>query len=476
MPGGAPATASGAASSDTRCSSSHHRYGRRRASSALTSPSRWNGARGRVEHEHAAGADASVLDDVGGVDVDHTDLGRDHDQAVPAAHEAGGAKAVSVEQPHDPHPVAGDHRGGTIPGLGQTAVVVVERADGIVEVGAGIGEGRRDEHCQRMRQRPAGEHQELDDGVELGRIRPALVDDRVQLLQVGAEQPRAQLRLAGGEPVDVAADRVDLAVVRQEVERLGQVPRAERVGRKPAVHECERALVAGIAQVVVVGAQLRCPQEALVDDPLRRQADDRKLGLGHVGGRRRPLDPAPDHVQLALELGLVTGAALDEQLAHDRLGRARELTDPAGLHRRVTPAERALALLGADAHAQLLAAQAQARVARQEHEPGGVGARRRRIVAEGFAEGRAQEPVRQLGHDPGTVARLGIRTGGAAVVEVLERPQGLLDQLVASIAVEPHQRRQAARFVLEPGRRRDPRPGRGASAERSRFDPHSSFG
>ena len=215
--------------------------------------------------------------------------------------------------------------------------------------------------------------------------------------------------------------------------------------------ERQRALVARVAQVVVVGPQLRCPQEALVDDPLRRQADDRELRLGHVGGRGGPLDPAPDHVQLALELGLVAGAALDEELAHDRLRCARELADPVRLHRRVTPAERPLALLGADADAQLLAAQAQARVARQEHEPGRVGPRRRRIVAERLAEGRPQEPVRQLGHDPGSVAGLGIRAGRAAVVEVLERPQGLLDELVAGAAVEPHERGQAARFVLEPG-------------------------
>ncbi len=114
---------------------------------------------------------------------------------------------------------------------------------------------------------------------------------------------------------------------------MRQIPGAERVGREAAVDERERALEAGVAQVGVVGPELRRAQQALVHEPLRGQADDRELGLGHAGRRGRPLDPAADHVELALEGGLIAGAALDEELAHDRLGGPREPPDPVAVDR-----------------------------------------------------------------------------------------------------------------------------------------------
>ena len=187
---------------------------------------------------------------------------------------------------------------------------------------------------------------------------------------------RAQLRLARGQPVAVAAHGVDLAVVREEVERVREIPGAERVGREAAVDERQRALERGIAQVLVVGVELRRAQQALVDEPLRRQAHDRELGLGHAGGRGGPLDAAADHIELALE------GRLDRPCAARRRAGARPARDarasrPDALraHRQVAPAERPLALLGADAHAQLLAAQPQDGVAGQEDDPDRVAAR-----------------------------------------------------------------------------------------------------
>ena len=391
-----------------------------------------------------------MLDDVGGVEVEHAHLGREHDQPVAAAHVAGRAQAVAVERRDDLEAVARDRRR-AVPRLDQAAWILVERPHGVVGDRSGVGPGGRDQHGQRVRERAAAEHEQLERGVELGRVRPALVDDREQLLQVVAQERRAQLRLARVHPVGVAAHRVDLAVVGEQVERVREIPGAERVGREARVDERERALEAGIAQVGVVGAELRSTQQALVHEPLRGQADDRELRLGNAGGRGRALDPAADHVQLAPEGGLIAGAALDEELAHDRLACAREPPDAVAVDGHVAPAERPLALLGADAHAQLLAAHARGRVAGQEDESRRVVARRRQLVSERLPERGAQEPVRQLRHDPGAVAGVGIGAGRPTVVEVLEGAQGLPDQLVRGPAVEADERREAAGGVLEPG-------------------------
>ena len=223
---------------------------------------------GGVEHEQPARAHPAVLDDIGGVDVHHPGLGRDHREAVAAAHVAGRAQAVAVEHGDDAHAVARDDRRRPVPWLGHAARVLVEGAHGVVGDRARVGPRGRDEHGQRVRERPAAEHEQLDGGVELGRVRPALVDDRIELLQIVAQELRPQLRLARGQPVGVSAHRVDLAVVGQEVERVGQIPGAERVGREAAVHERERALEARVAQILEVRGQLGRAQETLVDEPL----------------------------------------------------------------------------------------------------------------------------------------------------------------------------------------------------------------
>ena len=100
---------------------------------------------------------------------------------------------------------------------------------------------------------------------------------------------------------------------------MGEIPGAERVGRKPAVHNRERGLEPGIDEIGVVVLELGGLEQALVHEPPGRQADDHEVGLGHSGGLRQALDPAPDHIQLAFELILASGATLDEQLAHHRL-------------------------------------------------------------------------------------------------------------------------------------------------------------
>ncbi len=108
-------------------------------------------------------------------------------------------------------------------------------------------------------------------------------------------------------------------------------------------------------------------------------------------------------------------------------------------------------LLGAHAHAELLAAQPQGRVARQKHEPGGIPAGFGQAVAVVLLEQQPQKPVGQLHHDAGAVAGLGISAGGAAMLEPAQRGLGALEQLVAGAAVEPGEGSQAARGVFEPG-------------------------
>jgi hypothetical protein len=63
------------------------------------------------------------------------------------------------------------------------------------------------------RERVAAAHQEFEGVVEAGGVRLALVGDRPDFRDVVAEQLGIHRGLPGRHPVDVAAQRVDLAVM-----------------------------------------------------------------------------------------------------------------------------------------------------------------------------------------------------------------------------------------------------------------------
>ena len=190
-------------------------------------------------------------------------------------------------------------------------VVGVERLQLLGDV-VPVGVGLRDHHHHRVRQAAAGQREQLEHVVERGGVAAAGAHDREHLLQVVAEQLGGELRLARPHPVDVAAHRVDLAVVGDHPERVGELPARERVRGEARVHERERGLRARVLQVGVVAEQLRAGQHALVDDRAAAEARDHELRAGGELGH------AADHVELALERVLVArelvGGGHDELL------------------------------------------------------------------------------------------------------------------------------------------------------------------
>src|SRR3970282_1180956 len=74
------------------------------------------------------------------------------------------------------------------------------------------------------------------------RVAPPLDDDRQDLLEIVAEKVRPAERLPRVHPVDVAAQRVDLAVVGDVAVRMRQRPGWEGIGGEALVNEGERGL------------------------------------------------------------------------------------------------------------------------------------------------------------------------------------------------------------------------------------------
>ena len=157
------------------------------------------------------------------------------------SHPTARPQPVAIERRADDAPVGERDRRRTVPRLHQAGVERVEALQLLGQVLA-VAVGLGDHHHHGVRRGSAGEHEQLEHVVERRRVGVALGDDRQDLPQVLAEQLALQLGLARAHPVDVALDRVDLAVVADHPVGVRELPARERVRREARVHQRQRAL------------------------------------------------------------------------------------------------------------------------------------------------------------------------------------------------------------------------------------------
>jgi hypothetical protein len=391
----------------------------------------------QVHEQHLARLQAPLLDDPRLRNVEHADLRRHDDQIVVGDDEPRRTQAVAVERGTDLPAVGERHRRRAVPRLHQRGVVLVERAPILVHqriAGPRLG----NHHHHRVGEWIATHDQQLERVVERGRVRLSVVDQRPQLRQVVAQHLRRDRAFACAYPVEVAAQRVDFAVVGNEAERMGQVPRGERVGREPLVDHRQRRHHRCVVQVGVVLADLLREEHALVRYRARRERRHIKLAaVPQVQRLDRVTCALSYDVELALERILVhvAGTTRDEDLPDHRfdfLGAQREAAVVGG---HVAPAEQQLAF-GLDRTLDFLfAGHAGRRLLRQEDHADAILADCRQRDAE-LAAGAAEEEVGQLDQDARAVALQRVGAGRAAVGQVLEDPQAMLDDRMVLPALD----------------------------------------
>ena len=250
-------------------------------------------------------------------------------------------------------------------------------------------------------------------------------------------------------PVDVAAQRVDLAVVADHPVGVRQPPGRERVGRKPLVNEGQRGDHPLVLEVEVKFADLMGEQHPLVDDGARREGRHVEVFAGLAQAVDQMLGQFADHEQLAFE-GIPVGAvvaATDEDLAHERFGRQHALAQSGIVDRHVAPAEDVLAF-GFD---KLLdhpdAGRPRPFGLGHEHHADGVFARFRKRDSD-IAAHRAQMGVGHLDENARAVAGQRVGADRAAMRQVLENLQTLVDDPVALAVLDVHDAADPARIVF----------------------------
>ena len=267
---------------------------------------------------------------------------------------------------------------------------------------------------------------------------------------MGAEELRRHLELVVLHPVDVALQRIDLAIVGEHAEGLGEPPGRKGVGRVALMKYGERRDEALVLQIGIKIRELLGEEHALVDQRARRQRTDVEIldrGFPHA-----LLDPPPAKIKPPLQRFHVEFVA---DVEHDLLdfgtGGVRFFADDRNVDRNLAPAieieAKAQDLGFDDGAAGFLRAVIGSR---QEYLADADGPALE--LAAGALDMDAEEILRHLQMDAGSIARLAVRIDGAAVPHGLERFDGADDDFAARIAVDRRHQAHAAGIMLLVGR------------------------
>ncbi len=364
-------------------------------------------------------------------------------------------QAVAVERRADLAAVGEGDRRRPVPRLHQRRVIFVEGAP--LRVHQRVGPRLRDQHHHRMRQRiAAADDEQFERVVDAGRVGLARPDQRHHLGEIGAEQFRRHRLPPRRHPVDVAAHRVDLAVVADEPVRVREPPGREGVGRKALMHQRQRRHGQRVAQIVVEALDLRRQQQALVDERCgsRRTAcrDRRSAGMPCSSASAATLFSTCLRIVRILRSNCVLVARCrgwprrsPGDIRHrldDRCRRARSYRSPTSRQPiSVCPSARMKC-------SKCSIATARARfVHRQKAHRDRIAAGRRQVEA-ALLGPIAQQPVRHLDHAAGAVADQRVGSDRAAMVEIDQDLQPAADDIVRFSALDVRDKADAAGVVL----------------------------
>ncbi len=403
----------------------------------------------QVDREHAAGRDVLLARDAGLGHAGHAGFRTHDDQAVLGVGHAQRAQAVAVLAGHDPAAVGGADRRRTVPRLHHRVAVGVERL--VLRVGDRVRMGPRFGQQQGLDHGrvTSGAHQHFEGVVERRGIGAARLDHRLHVLAEIPEGLGGHADLVALHPVGVALQRVDLAVVGDHAEGLGQAPFGEGVGRIALVEDGDGGREALVAQVGVELVDVLGQEHALVDQrPGRQGADVERADAGRGDAL---LDALAAQEQRTLQrLAVHAGGRGKHDLLDLGTGGVGLLADDRGVDRHLAPAvdveAEAQHLALDDGAAQLLGAEVDAR---QEDLAHGDGARAQLVA--GAADLVGEEVLGHGHEDAGAVAGLAVGVHGPAVPERLQRLDRQLHHLAARLAVDGADEADAAGVALRSG-------------------------
>ena len=409
-------------------------------------------AAGKIDLEHLARPQTAARQDVLRVHLDGAHLACQHKATVARHIVAGGTQAVTVEGGTQCATVGkGDGRR-AIPRLHEHGLVGVVGAAFLAQavvVVPRLGQ----QHGRGTRERATVHDQKLEHVVQNRRVGTLAVDDGHHTLKIVLQHGAVQVGFAGANPVDVALEGVDLAVVDDKAVGVRTLPTGSGVGRVARVDERHGRFDGGIVEVNEEAAHLRGDEHALVHDGTRAHGAhiedliaQGELGVGLF------LDGAAAHVQAALE-GIarrrVVGAT-QEGLQDSRHAGAGRLAQVVRIDRHLAPKEQRHAGLGATLLKHAAGILYALVVLRKEQHGHAIVALCRQNLA-ALLSLFTEKVMRNLEQDASAVAGVLLESRAAAVLQVDQNGQRIVQDLVMALAVDIGKRADATCIVVEFG-------------------------
>ena len=407
---------------------------------------------GKIDLEHLARSQTAARQDVLGAHLDGAHLARQHKAAVARHVVAGGAQAVAVEGGTQRATVGkGDGRR-AVPGLHEHGLVSVVGAALLTQAVVVIPRLGQ-QHGRGARERTAVHDQKLEHVVQNRGVGTLAVDDGHHALKIMLQHGAVQVGLAGADPVDVALEGIDLAVVDDKAVGVRALPAGRGVGGVARVDERHGRLDGGVVEVDEEAAHLRGDQHALVHDGARAHGAhvedlvaQGKLGVGLL------FDGAVAHVQAALE-GIAGGRVVrtaQEGLQDGGHAGAGRLAQIVRVDRHLAPKKQRHAGLGAALLKHAAGILYALVVLREEQHGHAIVALCRQNLA-ALLSLFTEKVMRNLKQDSSAVAGILLESRAAAVLQVDQNGQRIVQNLVMALTVDIGKRADAACIVVEFG-------------------------
>ena len=409
-------------------------------------------AAGKVDLEHLARSQTAARQDVLGAHLDGAHLACQHKATVARHIVAGGTQAVTVEGGTQRATVGkGDGRR-AIPRLHEHGLVGIVGAALLAQTVVVVPRLGQQHGCG-TRERTAVHDQELEHVVQNRGVGALAVDDGHHTLKIVLQHGAVQIGLAGANPVDVALEGVDLAVVDDKAVGVRALPAGRGVGGVARVDERHGRLDGGVVEVDEEAAHLRGDQHALVHDGARAHGAhvedlvaQGKLGVGLL------FDGAAAHVQAALE-GIAGGRVVrtaQEGLQDSGHAGAGRLAQVVRVDRHLAPKEQRHAGLGAALLKHATGILYALVVLRKEKHGHAIVALCRQNLA-ALLSLFTEKVMRNLEQDASAVAGVLLESRAAAVLQVDQNGQRIVQDLVMALAVDIGKRADATCIVVEFG-------------------------
>ncbi len=251
-------------------------------------------------------------------------------------------------------------------------------------------------------------------------------------------------------PVDVAAQGIDLAVMGQQMVRVGPVPAWEGVGGETGVYQSQSRDHLGITQVRIKLVHLHRHQHPFINDGAGRDAGDIPE-LIHTGVADLMDGTLIDDIQLAVEGQLVAGSTrCQKQLAHHRFARLGGITKGGVIGRHIAPAQQLDPLFLQDPLHHMAGAVAVRSVGRGKDHGHPVAAGLGQFDSQRGAD-LAQKTIRHLQQNTCAVTGIGFAANRTAMIQVSQNGQGLPDDLMGGIPFDIGNKTNTTGIVLELG-------------------------